>query len=298
MENPINKTKISKMDIKPPKKKAFTIETDPDFIKLHTLCLASGKRGGGKSVAIANLVKKAKDKNYYDRVYLITPTYHSNKEIWDIADIEEDDVYEPTIDALQKIIKLVEAEREEWDNFLFEKEMYKKFNSDMNKPLNNIEENDLMYYYENGLLEKENELGMPSWKYKKEEPPKLAVILDDTMGTDLMKPRGGLTNFCIKHRHIGKGLGISVFMLVQSYCSREGVARPIRENTTHLLLFKCKDESQIKKIHTEIGSDVDMNKFDTMFKYATADPFCFLFIDFSPKDPSKTFRRCFNEYLN
>jgi hypothetical protein len=147
-------------------------------------------------------------------------------------------------------------------------------------------------------LEKENELGMPSWKYKKEEPPKLAVILDDTMGTDLMKPRGGLTNFCIKHRHIGKGLGISVFMLVQSYCSREGVARPIRENTTHLLLFKCKDESQIKKIHTEIGSDVDMNKFDTMFKYATADPFCFLFIDFSPKDPSKTFRRCFNEYLN
>lgn len=298
MENPINKTKISKMDIKPPKKKAFTIETDPDFIKLHTLCLASGKRGGGKSVAIANLVKKAKDKNYYDRVYLITPTYHSNKEIWDIADIEEDDVYEPTIDALQKIIKLVEAEREEWDNFLFEKEMYKKFNSDMNKPLNNIEENDLMYYYENGLLEKENELGMPTWKYKKEEPPKLAVILDDTMGTDLMKPRGGLTNFCIKHRHIGKGLGISVFMLVQSYCSREGVARPIRENTTHLLLFKCKDESQIKKIHTEIGSDVDMNKFDTMFKYATADPFCFLFIDFSPKDPSKTFRRCFNEYLN
>jgi hypothetical protein len=298
MENPINKTKISKMDIKPPKKKAFTIETDPDFIKLHTLCLASGKRGGGKSVAIANLVKKAKDNNYYDRVYLITPTYHSNKEIWDIADIDEEDVYEPTIDVLQKIIKLVEAEREEWENFLFEKEMYKKFKNDINKKLEHIDENDMMYYYENGLLERGSEIGTPKWKYKKEEPPKLAVILDDTMGTDLMKPRGGLTNFCIKHRHIGKGLGISVFMLVQSYCSREGVARPIRENTTHLLLFKCKDENQIKKIHTEIGSDVNIEKFDSMFKYATQDPFCFLFIDFSPKDPSKTFRKCFNEYLN
>jgi len=295
----ISKTKISKMDIKPPKKKAFTIETDPDFIKLHTLCLASGKRGGGKSVAIANLIKQAKDKNYYDKVYLITPTYHSNKEIWDIADIQEEDVFEPTIDVLKHIIELVESEKQEWDNFLEKKKLMAKFNKDIKtKKVEHIDEDDLMYYYENGLLQNDCNVDIPTWKYRKEEPPKLAVILDDTMGTDLMKPRGGLTNFCIKHRHIGKGLGISVFMLVQSYCSREGVARPIRENTTHLLLFKCKDENQIKKIHTEIGSDVDLEKFDSMFKYATENPFCFLFVDFSPKDSSKTFRKCFNEYLN
>lgn len=295
----ISKTKISKMDIKPPKKKAFTIETDSDFIKLHTLCLASGKRGGGKSVAIANLVKQAKDKNYYDKVYLITPTYHSNKEIWDIADIQEEDVFEPTIDILKHIIELVEAEKQEWDNFVEKKKLMAKFNKDIKtKKVEHIDEDDLIYYYENGLLQNDNNVEIPKWKYRKEEPPKLAVILDDTMGTDLMKPRGGLTNFCIKHRHIGKGLGISVFMLVQSYCSREGVARPIRENTTHLLLFKCKDENQIKKIHTEIGSDVDLEKFDYMFRYATEDPYCFLFVDFSPKDPSKTFRKCFNEYLN
>jgi|TARA_R110001606_G_scaffold337495_1_gene485536 hypothetical protein len=291
-------TKISTMEIKPPKKKAFTIETDPDFIKLHTLCLASGKRGGGKSVAIANLIKKAKDKGYYDKVFLVTPTYHSNKEIWDIADINEEDVYEPDVDVLKKIIKIVEAEREEWDQFQENKKMFTKFNNEMKtKTLDHIDEDDLMYYYENGLLNKDTNT-LPKWKYRKEEPPKLAVILDDTMGTDLMKPSGGLTNFCIKHRHIGKGLGISVFMLVQSYCSREGVARPIRENCTHLLLFKCKDEAQIKKIHSEVGADVDLDKFNQMFQYSTADPFCFLFVDFSPKEPSKTFRRCFNEYLN
>ena len=45
-----------------PKKGAFTIETEDDYPRLHTLCIASGKRGGGKSVAISSYLKKLKDK--------------------------------------------------------------------------------------------------------------------------------------------------------------------------------------------------------------------------------------------
>ena len=49
---------------------------------------------------------------------LITPTYDSNKAIWDIAEIDEDnDVYEPTIDVLKRIIALINAERKEWEAF-------------------------------------------------------------------------------------------------------------------------------------------------------------------------------------
>ena len=58
--------------------------------------------------------------------------------------------------------------------------------------------------------------GAPVWKYRKEVPPRLFLIIDDCMGTDLMKPRAKLINFCIKHRHIADGLGVSVAMLVQS----------------------------------------------------------------------------------
>ena len=43
--------KLGKFSTKLPKKGAFTIETEPEFPKLHTLCIASGKRGGGKSIA-------------------------------------------------------------------------------------------------------------------------------------------------------------------------------------------------------------------------------------------------------
>ena len=42
--------KLNKFKTNLPKKGAFTIETEPDFPKLHTLCIASGKRGGGKTL--------------------------------------------------------------------------------------------------------------------------------------------------------------------------------------------------------------------------------------------------------
>ena len=54
---------------------------------------------------------------------------------------------------------------------------------------------------------------------------------------------------------------------------------------------------QLKKIHEEIGSDVDLERFDKLFEYATSKPYGFLAIDFNPKSPDQTFRCCFNEYL-
>ena len=53
----------------------------------------------------------------------------------------------------------------------------------------------------------------------------------------------------------------------------------------------------MKKIHEEIGSDVDLGRFDKLFEYATSKPHGFLAIDFNPKNPDHTFRCCFNEYL-
>eukprot|EP00965_Chrysotila_dentata_P186366 6153361-Pleurochrysis_carterae.AAC.1 len=87
--------KTHRLDVlktKLPNTQAFSIETDPNDLRLHQLCILTAKRGGGKTVAVSNLIRHYKDRGYYDRVYLITPTYASNKQIWDIARIEEDDV--------------------------------------------------------------------------------------------------------------------------------------------------------------------------------------------------------------
>ena len=287
---------INKFKTELPKKSAFTIETEPDFLKLHTLCIASGKRGGGKSVAIANLIKKAKEKGYYDKVYLITPTYNSNKQIWDIADIDPEDVYEPDMGVLKTIIKNVEAEKAEWDAFLGRKKLMAKFKRDMkDTPFNKIGSNDLVDYLDSGFFDPTFD---DKWKYKNEVPPRLAVIIDDSLGTDLMARRtAGLTNLCIRHRHIADGLGISIFMLVQSYCAQGGVARAIRENCTHLLLFRINDVNQIKKVREESDLPCSEEEWVAMCKYAHAIPFNFLMLDFVPKTECRRYRSGWDNFL-
>jgi len=289
----ITKIKIKGHEIIPPAKKSFIIETQEDDIKLHTLLIASGKRGGGKTVAIANMIRDAKKKGYYDRVLLISPTYESNREIWNIADIADEDVYEPTKTVLKTIKEFINEERKEWDIFLSKKAMYHSYSNEMkHQPLASFTPEKLIFYLDNKFFTEP-----PKWKYKTEQPPRLGLVIDDAMGTDLMLPSAGLTRFIIAHRHWGMGVGISVYMAVQSYCAKEGLARPIREQCTHLMLFKCKDLNQRKKILDEIGSDIDLDKFNEMYDYATDQPFEFLFVDFAPKSPDKVFRRCFNEYL-
>ena len=126
--------KAAKIDIIPPAKSAFMIETAPDFFKLHTLCIASGTRGQGKTTGIVNLVREAYNRKYYDRVIVITPTYHSNKQLWDIlpeGSLREDDIFEPDVLCLKHTKDIINAERQEWDLFLQQKEIYNKFHNDM-----------------------------------------------------------------------------------------------------------------------------------------------------------------------
>ena len=289
----IKRKHINNFDIKVPSKSAFAIDTPPDIPKMHSLIILSGKRGGGKSVAITNFVKKLLDNDLMDRVVLLSPTYYSNKETYAPLKIKENDIIEPSKGSIKLLIGLVEAEKAEWDEFLERKKLYKQFKNDMegHVPIQNIHPELMLQYHNNEFFQHP-----PTWKYKKEVPPRVFIIIDDSMGTDLMKPSSGLLNFIIKHRHIGEGLGVSVAMLVQSYACHGGLKRAIRENTCLLGLFKATDENQVKKIIQEMG-DVDEDRFRTMFEYATSKPFGFLLIDFNPKDESKKFRANFNEYL-
>jgi len=276
-----------------PKKTAFTIPTDDEFIKLHTLMVLNAKRGGGKTLNLCNFLKVARDKNYYDKLFCITPSYNSNKEILDIAYIQEEDIIEPTKDSINEVLKRCEGEKEEWDEFLVKKELYNQFKKDKNKPIHKILDDNLIDYYNYNFWEEE-----PIWKYPIEQPPRLGIILDDCLNTDVMACRtSGLVNLCIRHRHVLDGLGVSVFMLVQSYCAMGGVPRVIRENTTHLLLFKINQDNQIKKIKEECDLPIKDEEFDELLNVCHAEDYQFLLIDFSAKCKTKMFRKGWNEYL-
>ena len=201
---------------------------------------------------------------------------------------------------LKKVISIVEEEKKQYDKYWDDLKRYNEFQKLLgsNTSIESIPTSFLMKLLDSNFEK-------PHYKYPscvgaKPHPPRLFLIIDDCMGTDMFKPSGRLTNFCIKHRHIADGLGISVAMLVQSYCAIGGVARPIRENCTALCLFKSAAQhgAQLEKIHSEIGTDVDLEKFDRLFTYSTSKPFGFLFVDFNPKDKDKQFRSGFDEFIS
>ena len=286
------------IDIQMPKSNSYAIDTDDDFIKLPALICVNGKRHSGKTLSVVNYVREMKNKNYCDRCLVITPTYASNKNTWDIAEIDEQDVFEPGKYVLKDIKKFIQEEKDEWDQFLEMKEKYKEYQKMVKKQDLNVEDENLI----KELLNYE-ELGFfdlpPSWKYKKEVPPRLTLVIDDSMGTDIMLPSAGLTKFVIAHRHWGEGLGISVFMLVQSYTAGagQGLARPIREQTTQLWLFKIAQEGQLKKVFEESDLEINYEKYLELCSQVHSVPYNFLMIDFNAKDPEKKYRNGFKEFI-
>lgn len=72
----------------------------------------------------------------------------------------------------------------------------------------------------------------------------------------------------------------------------------VRDNTTSLLLFRTKNDKVLKSIAEEVGDVVDEEAFRSVYETATHHgDHDFLFIDFSPKEPEKRFRRNFEEYI-
>ena len=289
------------IDTKLPEKQAFAIDVPEDYPKLHTLSIVNGKRGGGKTVCTVNYLKKCRDEKLIDKIWVVTPTYHSNSEIWRICYLEEKDCQQPSINVLKNILSEMEEIKEEWDEYVSQCILYKEFLKYIEDPEHYISEDKLLTFFKDGYSDVPY-MEKPSWRFaengEEAHPPRFAIVLDDCLNSDVMrKPTAGLVNFCIRHRHVCGGLGCSVFMLTQSYCSRGGVDRAIRENTTHLYLFRICDQNQIKKIFEECDLPIEFEEFEEMLKIAHATPFNFLHIDFCPTDPLKKYRNGWNEFL-
>jgi len=300
MEIKVKKTKAN-FELRLPSKSAFAVETPDDMPKLHQLMIISAKKGGGKLIQIVQFVGELIERGIIQKCLLMSPTYYSNIEGLKPLNLNEDtDVLEPTKENIGKIDDIMNQEANDWEEYLEKEKKYKQFKKLMKsrEPINMIPPEQLLEYDSMGFFTEP-----PKWKYKQVVPPRVFLIIDDAVGTEIMNPKSGLLQLCIRHRHTGRlkhtggSLGLSIALLTQTYSCQSGIPRPIRENCSMLLLGATKDENQIEKIHQEIGTDIDLEKFDALYKYATDKPFGFLIIDFSPKDKSKTFRAGWNEFI-
>jgi len=221
--------------------------TPIESFKQPALHMIVGQRTAGKSYLTSKILAQAKKDKTFDRIYIITPSFNSNKSYFGKY-INEEDVYDPTRDSISQVIKSVESDRDSFEEFINKKKMYAEFKKNKNKAVESIDEDDLIYYYENDFFTEP-----PRWKYSKEEPPKSLLILDDCLGSPAILQSSGLTKIATLNRHVAplkenhsnrSACGLAVMILTQSYRMNNGISRVLRENVSLLTLFKINNRNR------------------------------------------------------
>lgn len=275
--------------------------TPKNSFRQPCLQMIIGVRYTGKSYLTSKILAQAKRDKTFNRIYIVTPSFKSNESYFGEY-INEEDVFEPTKDSIDNVIKSVEADRDEFEEFLIKKEVYKKFKRDLNK-IKLMDQDDYYMYEDFGFFNQE-----PIWKYGKIEPPKSLLILDDCLASPAILQSSGLTKVATLNRHVAplsqphsgrSACGLAVIILSQSYrmSSGQGFGRVLRENLSLLTLFLNKQQKQLDAIKEELANVVDVNLFDEAYNYATKDKFGNLTVDFKPKCKTMTFRKNLNELI-
>ena len=277
---------------------AFKILTPDHMYKLHSITVVIGKRGSGKSVFVSNALRMFKEAKCLDRILIISPTFGSNKQILNNLDIDlDDDVFEDPDDPTlpERIISIVETEAKAYEDYHEKMKKYKALQKAF-KESKLANDELLLEFFWNGKFEK------PEHRYNGKKPV-LALFVDDSQSTRLFSNRKFL-NLITRHRHVGQlkeggALGISIFIAVQNYKSTNGgLPRTIRNNSTHLAIFRTKDQHELKQICDECSGEVSEDTFYKVYEFATQEPHSFLFIDLHKKDnhPSM-FRKRLDEFI-
>ena len=140
---------IPNLQINPPTGSAFGCESPPDMPKLHQACLVVGPRGSGKTTATVNLVERLP----FDRIFVISPSMKSNKELMDRLKVRPEDVYEDPDDllVLDKVKAAIEEERDLLEKYQEDLRKYKKLMKTIhsNSPLA-IRDEDLSLFWADG----------------------------------------------------------------------------------------------------------------------------------------------------
>lgn len=301
MAHKLPEVHVPGLDIRPPEKKRFEYETSPMLPALHQSCMAVGARGSGKTTAVVNLLEDMP----FDRIFLVSPTISSNREILSRLKIADEDMYPDTTDTktIPKIIEQINIEAADFDRYLREmklyKELMKKINS--NTPLSMIPDSLLSMFYRDG------DFRPPTHKYGGRKPC-MAIVMDDILGSPMFRGKAAdtINELAIRHRHVGGlaeggALGVSLFFLVQSYKAQSGGISPmIRQNLTSMIMFKQKDKKRLAQIAEEMGGEISQHTFFRVVVDVFEDQpeHTFMFIDLFPKPnhPSR-FRRNFNTFI-
>jgi hypothetical protein len=121
---------------------------------------------------------------------MITPSFASNRAYFGKY-VDEEDVYEPTKQSIDEVIKRVEKDRDEWEDYQNKLKIHKEF-------LKNLRENPHMN--DEQLLYFEEFMDKPTYQY--DAPVKSLLILDDVINSPAISQSSGLGKLATLNRHV------------------------------------------------------------------------------------------------
>lgn len=298
----IEEQALNRMHVRLDRSVPNPIKTPPHLFELPGVWCAVAKRGGGKSTAIASLLRDYKDARCMDRCWLISPNAdsHVNKRLFEGIVKPEDLHQNPTWGSFDRVLEQLGEEADEYERYLSAKEAYAKlqafFKRYRTRDPDRLPHSLLMQAYELGLFDSDFDLTPPP-KYKYgDKHPCFFVVLDDVQGTNLMSPstRNPVTNAAIRNRHLKK-IGLTIIFLTQSYSAQSGLPPFIRANATLYLIWRLASEDTRIKLANELANDVDRTQFLKMYDHCTSDdePHSFFCLDMQAP-ASRRFRKRFD----
>lgn len=257
------------------------------LFRLHSIMVFCGPRGSGKTNTATLLLNEYRRCGYFNRIFIISPTYDSNPTIQTIK-AEPEDIYR---DHNRGRAALLDIERKV-------KEAAAIFTA----------ENDYRKIYNRWLGGKSNLRDMIILQRRNYKPPKnipvpyCCLLVDDMSHTDIYSSGADnpMINLTLRHRHLGGNeeykVGISLMFLVQNF--KTGVPKVIRENTQVFCLWKTMDKKLLEDIQEQLGTIVSKEQFMAMYSYAADEQNNFFTIEPFRPEEDKRFRKNLNEYLN
>lgn len=266
------------------------IEVPEELPPLAGLFGFFGVRGSGKTVSMTTLLHKYKDAGLLQRVFLISPTYASNKYLFQDL-VHQDDVYEnATQESMDSILQQIESEALEWRRWKDHCVLWDAYKAQERMYIAGrrkaIDEELLYEMVQCGLADLETR---PTYKYGDCKHPAMFLVIDDCMSSPLFtastKHKNNLSNICIKHRHIADRLGVTIMIAMQTWKTQVGaIGRAIRSNLTCVVLWGLRDEKMIEAIHEEIGREISKDTFYKAYDYATSgEKYNSLVVEFGSK---------------
>ena len=125
--------------------------------------------------------------------------------------------------------------------------------------------------------------------YNKKRMRKVLIVFDDMI---LHVMSDNKAQQVLKERFI-RNLNISLCFLTQSYFS---VAKGVRLNCTHYIIFKLNNMRELQKITINHSADIDYKDFVKIYRDCTKEPFTVLTID-TTQPVDKRFKNNFNDPL-